>query len=184
MNSAPTLYTNNLTLNTLFFKPLKNSKFEKKVLIFNYKHSTFNLFLQVYKFYLAKSIFNFIQQKLMLKSTKIVSLLITPFKFTSLKFFTKYFYNGLGYKIFLRGADLFIWVGLTHYTLLRVPSSIRVFPKKKRIFIVGTNLIKFKDFLMQIRRIRKIDLYKGKGLLEVKTYKGFIKMKSGKKKQY
>lgn len=37
---------------------------------------------------------------------------------------------------------------------------------------------------MQIRRIRKIDLYKGKGLLEIKSYKGFIKMKSGKKKQY
>lgn len=184
MANSSILCSKIVTLNTLFFKPLKNFKFEKKMLTLNCKRTTFNLFLQVYKFYLTSTVFNFVQQKLMLKSTKVASLLINPFKFENLKFFTKYFYNGLGYKIFLRGKDLFIWVGLTHYTILRVPSNIRVFPKKKRIFIVGTNLIKFKDFLMQIRRIRKIDLYKGKGLLEVKTYKGFIKMKSGKKKQY
>jgi ribosomal protein L6P/L9E len=172
-----------ICLNTIFFKPLKNHKFEQKKLIFNSCIKA-SLLLQVHKFYLSNTIFTFVKQKLNLKNAKIINLLTNPFKFFNTKFFSKYFYNGLGYKIFLRKTDLFIWVGLTHYTILRVPDTIKVFPKKRRIFIVGTNLIKFKDFLMQIRRIRKIDLYKGKGLLEVKTYKGFIKMKSGKKKQY
>jgi hypothetical protein len=98
--------------------------------------------------------------------------------------FYKYYYNGLGYKIFLRDNYLFIWIGLTHYTILKVPNTIRIFAKKKKVFLVGSNLLKFNEFLSSIRRIRKIDLYKGKGLLEVKNYKGFIKMKSGKKKQY
>jgi len=98
--------------------------------------------------------------------------------------FSKYYYNGLGYKIFLRNNYLFIWVGLTHYTILHVPDNIKIFAKKRRIFIVGLNKLKFNEFLMKIRQIRKMDLYKGKGLLEVKSYKGFIILKSGKRKQY
>jgi ribosomal protein L6P/L9E len=65
-----------------------------------------------------------------------------------------------------------------------VPSYIKIFSKKRRFFIIGSNILKFNEFLMKIRQIKKIDLYKGKGLLEIKAYKNFIKMKSGKKKQY
>lgn len=100
------------------------------------------------------------------------------------KVFSRYFYNGLGYKVFTRLNHLFIWIGLTHYTIIPVPQHLKVFIKKKRFFIIGFNKIKFNEFLMRIRRIKKIDVYKGKGLLELKSYKGFIKMKVGKKKQY
>lgn len=98
--------------------------------------------------------------------------------------FYKYFYNGLGYKVFCKNNYLFVWVGLTHYTLLKIPSYIKIFAKKRRFFILGTNRLKFNAFLTKIRQIRRIDLYKGKGITEIKSYKTFIKMKSGKKKQY
>jgi hypothetical protein len=52
------------------------------------------------------------------------------------------------------------------------------------MYLIGRNSLIFKKFLTVIRKIKKIDIYKGKGLLEVKSYKGFIRMKSGKKKQY
>jgi ribosomal protein L6P/L9E len=75
-------------------------------------------------------------------------------------------------------------VGLTHYTLIEIPLSVQVFCKKRRIYIIGLDLMVFKAFLNRIRKVRKKDIYKGKGLLEVKTYKGFVRMKTGKKKQY
>ena len=75
-------------------------------------------------------------------------------------------------------------MGLTHYTVVPVHPSIRIFSKKRRMYLIGRNSSIFRKFLTVIRKIKKIDIYKGKGLLEVKSYKGFIKMKSGKKKQY
>lgn len=99
-------------------------------------------------------------------------------------YFSKYFYVGLGYKLFVFLNKLFVWVGLTHYSLVPLPPTVKIFPKKRRIYILANSLVEFSNLLTTIRRIRKMDIYKGKGLLEVKSYKGFIRMKSGKKKQY
>lgn len=96
----------------------------------------------------------------------------------------KYYFNGLGYKVFVIRDQLFIWVGYTHYTLITIPRSIRVIAKKKRFYVLGFNRGITKQFFSKLRSIKKIDVYKGKGLLEAKTYKNFIRMKSGKKKQY
>ena len=98
--------------------------------------------------------------------------------------FSKYYYVGLGYKMYVAFNKLFIWVGLTHYTLLHIPKTLLIYTKKRRIYMFGRNKLIFKDFLSTIRRVRKKDIYKGKGLLEVKTYKNFLRMKTGKKKQY
>lgn len=98
--------------------------------------------------------------------------------------FFRYFYLGLGYKIFIRKKKLYIWLGLTHYTILDIPSDVKLFTRKRRLFVVSFNNASFNNFIFKVRNTRKVDLYKGKGLLELKTYKGFIKMKSGKKKQY
>ena len=108
----------------------------------------------------------------------------SPVVFKVPEYFTKYYYIGLGYKIFVYQGFLFIWVGLTHYTLIKLPASVKAFCKKKRIYLVGAEQQVFNSFLTRIRRVRKKDIYKGKGLLEVRTYKGFVKMKTGKKKQY
>lgn len=98
--------------------------------------------------------------------------------------FAKYFFSGLGFKMFVINYKLFVWVGLTHYTILNLPSSIKIYAKKKRIYIVSKNRQRLKLFLNIVRKIKKKDIYKGKGLLEIKNYKGFIKMKTGKRKQY
>ena len=75
-------------------------------------------------------------------------------------------------------------MGLTHYTILPLPNELRVYTKKRRIYLLSKTTSCLKIFMSNLRRIRKIDIYKGKGLSEVKNYKGFIKMKSGKRKQY
>jgi hypothetical protein len=59
-----------------------------------------------------------------------------------------------------------------------------VFAKKRRVYILSSTMSEFRTLLDSIARIKKRDIYKGKGLLEVKSYKNFIKMKTGKKKQY
>jgi hypothetical protein len=96
----------------------------------------------------------------------------------------KFFFAGLGYKVYTRANTLFIWVGLTHYTGIDFPHSIFVFAKKRRVYILSSTMSEFRTLLDSIARIKKRDIYKGKGLLEVKSYKNFIKMKTGKKKQY
>lgn len=100
------------------------------------------------------------------------------------RFFTKIYFIGLGYKIYTNKNTLFIWIGLTHYTLFKFPKTIFIFPKKKRVYIVSYNENDYKNFMDLIFKIKKRDIYKGKGLLEVKSYKNFIKMKTAKKKQY
>lgn len=109
---------------------------------------------------------------------------IAPKAATAALYFAKYYYIGLGYKMFKYQSKLFVWVGLTHYTTLNIPRTIRITCKKKRIYLIGSDENEFNSFMLRIRRIRHLDIYKGKGILEVKTYKGFIRMKTGKKKQY
>lgn len=120
--------------------------------------------------------------------SKVISLKtkINPFFPKKIYKFFKYFYLGLGYKVFLRQSKLYIWLGLTHYTILDAPNEIQIFTRKKRFFVVSITSSQqiFNNFIFRLRNTRKVDLYKSKGLLEVKTYKGFIKMKTGKKKQY
>lgn len=95
-----------MLFNTIFFKPLSNIKRNKLFFISSAQNS---LFLSIQKFYLKNIVtFSFFKQKLALKNSKIANLLISPSSFSTLKFFTKYFYNGLGYKIFLRGLHLFV----------------------------------------------------------------------------
>lgn len=120
---------------------------------------------------------------------KITNIIVNTFilsnKIQSVKtLFSKYYFIGLGFKMFVYKKKLFVWVGLTHYTILNIPSKIFIRAKKKRIYITSTSLTLLKNFLVTIRYIKKRDIYKGKGLLEVKSYKGFTIMKTGKKKQY
>lgn len=105
-------------------------------------------------------------------------------KFIRKIYFSKYFFIGLGFKMFSIFRKLFVWVGLTHYTILDLPSSLKIYAKKKRIYFICYNKTRLKLFLSIVRKIKKRDIYRGKGLLEIKTYKNFIRMKKIKKKQY
>ncbi|MFN2544236.1 MAG: 50S ribosomal protein L6 [Actinomycetota bacterium] len=85
---------------------------------------------------------------------------------------------GVGYRANLKGSDLDLALGFSHPVLVRAPKGIEFdVPAPNRITIRGNDKQAVGEIAANIRKIRKPEPYKGKGI----RYEGeFVRKKAGK----
>jgi large subunit ribosomal protein L6 len=88
--------------------------------------------------------------------------------------------TGVGYRAAMKGKELQLQLGYSHDVMYPVPDGIQIqCTKPTEIVISGIDKAKVGQVAAEIRRYRKPEPYKGKG---VKYAKEFIFRKEGKKK--
>ena len=85
--------------------------------------------------------------------------------------------NGVGYKVNLQGNKLVLNVGFSHQIQYQVPEGINVTVENNVITLLGIDKQQLGEVAAQIRRIKKPEPYKGKG---IKYIDEVIKKKVGK----
>ena len=87
--------------------------------------------------------------------------------------------NGVGYRVAVQGNKIELNVGYSHPVKVDVPSDLKVeAPSQTKLTISGIDKQKVNEFAANIRKIRKPEPYKGKG---IKYADEHIRIKEGKK---
>ena len=86
---------------------------------------------------------------------------------------------GVGYRFTLKGSTLVINAGYSHPVELVIPSGLSVEAKSNtEILVSGIDKVLVGEFAANIRKVRKPEPYKGKGIRNVGEY---VRRKEGKK---
>lgn len=85
--------------------------------------------------------------------------------------------NGVGYRVALKGNDLNLEVGFSHPVEFKCPEGIKFSVEKNVITVEGADKQLVGEIAAQIRKIRKPEPYKGKG---IKYVEEVIRRKAGK----
>jgi large subunit ribosomal protein L6 len=86
--------------------------------------------------------------------------------------------EGVGYRAEVKGTDLVLNMGYSHPVPLAIPAGITATVEKTAITLVSHDLELLGQFAANVRKVRKPEPYKGKGI----RYRGeFIIRKQGKK---
>jgi large subunit ribosomal protein L6 len=86
--------------------------------------------------------------------------------------------EGVGYRAEVKGTDLSMNLGFSHPVILAIPAGITAEVVKSVITLKGFDLEALNQFAANVRKVRKPEPYKGKGI----RYQGeFIIRKQGKK---
>ena len=86
---------------------------------------------------------------------------------------------GVGYRFTLKGSTLVINAGYSHPVELVIPSGLSVEAKSNtEILVSGIDKVLVGEFAANIRKVRKPEPYKGKGIRYVGEY---VRRKEGKK---
>ncbi len=86
--------------------------------------------------------------------------------------------EGVGYRAEIQGDNLILNVGFSHTVNFPIPQGIKISVEKNQIKILGSDKQIVGETAAKIRRIKKPEPYKGKGIM----YKGeVIRRKAGKK---
>lgn len=85
--------------------------------------------------------------------------------------------NGVGYRVALQGTDLKLDVGYSHPVVYNIPQGIIASVEKNLITIEGIDKEKVGQVSAEIRKVRKPEPYKGKG---IKYSDEVIRRKAGK----
>ena len=86
---------------------------------------------------------------------------------------------GVGYRFAVQGNKITVSAGYSHPVIVEIPSDIKVeSPSNTELKLSGIDNQKISEFAANIRKIRKPEPYKGKGI----RYKGeYVRRKEGKK---
>jgi large subunit ribosomal protein L6 len=86
--------------------------------------------------------------------------------------------EGVGYRAEVKGTDLSMNLGFSHPVILAIPAGITAEVVKSVITLKGPDLEELNQFAANVRKVKKPEPYKGKGI----RYRGeFIIRKQGKK---
>ncbi len=86
--------------------------------------------------------------------------------------------HGIGYRAEVSGTTLKLSVGYSHPVLVAIPEGLTVTVDKNIITVQGIDKELVGQFAANVRKVRKPEPYKGKGI----RYQGeYIRMKEGKK---
>ena len=86
---------------------------------------------------------------------------------------------GVGYRFNMQGNTLVIHAGKSHVDEIKVPEDLKVEAKgNNQITVSGIDKQKVGEFAANIRKVRKPEPYKGKGIRYVGEY---VRRKEGKK---
>lgn len=90
--------------------------------------------------------------------------------------------TGRNYNVYSGKKNEIVFdLGFSHGFKLNLPLGIKLFFKKRIIYLYGINLILLKDVAMIICKLRRFDSYKGKG---IKFLGQKVILKLGKQSQY
>lgn len=104
------------------------------------------------------------------------------FKFLNIyNFYFKIFNIGLGYKNFVYNNFLYLYLGDANFYKIKINKNLNIICKKNQIIIISKNKEFLFNFIHKISKIKKINIYKGKGIIPYNNFK-FMKLKKGKKK--
>src|SRR4051812_29593907 len=85
--------------------------------------------------------------------------------------------QGVGYKAEQRGKNLVLSVGYANPVTVPIPGNVTVTVEQNKINVVGVDKQAVGEFAARVRKIRKPEPYKGKGI----RYEGeVVKIKPGK----
>lgn len=90
---------------------------------------------------------------------------------------------GLGYKNFVFKKNLYMLLGDANYILIPILDNIKIICKKNQIYVLSLDKQLVSNFSKKIMLLKKINPYKGKGLIQFKNFK-FMKLKTGKKQRF
>ena len=86
---------------------------------------------------------------------------------------------GVGYRFQLKGAELVVTAGYSHPVNVKVPAGITLeAPSNTELFVRGIDKQLVGEFAANVRKIRKPEPYKGKGIRYADEH---IRRKEGKK---
>lgn len=86
--------------------------------------------------------------------------------------------EGVGYRAEVKGKQLVLQVGFSHPVPLDIPEGVSALVEKTVITLTGTDKDVLGQFAANVRKVKKPEPYKGKGI----RYRGeFIIRKQGKK---
>lgn len=86
--------------------------------------------------------------------------------------------QGVGYKVALKGEDLDLALGFSHPVLFKAPEGIKFTIEKNIVTITGIDKQLVGQVAADVRKLRKPEPYKGKGIRYVGEN---VRRKSGKK---
>ena len=93
-------------------------------------------------------------------------------------FVKKLLVEGVGFKWEVQGTNLKLSLGFSHPVIVEIPKGIEVKAEKSELTLTGIDKEAVTLFAMQIRKLKKPEPYKGKGI----RYEGeVIRRKEGKK---
>lgn len=150
----------NLKMNGYFFKFLRNSPFyvSENISFFFLKKNDHNTFLRLLKNNLVGSCFGWFSLLELIGRN-----------------YTVYNYKSKGNQV------IYFDLGFSHNILFHVPKNVKVFCRKKVIFVYGSNLSEIKSLCQSILNLKPLNVYKGKGL---KFLESKVILKMGKQSQY
>jgi ribosomal protein L6P/L9E len=161
-----------------------------------------NNYLNYSKFYIFSNLNNYfifynnnnniIYLKILLKKDYYLSMFKNIIKIINLKFienlnnnffyYIKLFNIGLGFKNFVYNNYLYLYLGDANYYKLNFNNNnIHIICKKNQIIFLSKNNIILYNFVNKLIKLKKLNLYKGKGIIPYMNFK-FMKLKKGKKK--
>ena len=87
-------------------------------------------------------------------------------------------FTGVGYRADVENNKLNLHFGFSHPVVIDIPEDLKIETTKNQIIVKGINKEKVGQFASNIRKIRKVEPYKGRG---VKYADEVIRRKVGKK---
>lgn len=72
--------------------------------------------------------------------------------------------SGVGFKVLLSESLLVLNLGLSHPILVEIPVYLNVSVMDNNIFVSGMNIVEVTSFCDYLRKLKKLDVYGGKGI--------------------
>jgi large subunit ribosomal protein L6 len=72
--------------------------------------------------------------------------------------------NGVGYRVQPQGSDLKFNLGFSHDVIYKVPSTVQVKVEQNKITVSGSDKQQVGQVAAEIRKLKKPEPYKGKGI--------------------
>ena len=85
--------------------------------------------------------------------------------------------NGVGYRVAVKGNVIELQVGFSHPVLVELPAGLSAKVEGQKLTIMGADKVLVGEMAARIRRIRKPEPYKGKGIRYADEY---VRRKEGK----
>lgn len=73
--------------------------------------------------------------------------------------------EGVGFKFNLKNNYLLILLGFSHIIKVKIPLNIKLnLLSNKKLYLSCVNLCNLNSFVFKLKKLKKVDVYKGKGI--------------------